>query len=107
MTWSQLQFYGRAVAYNEAAQASMALAITHNPYAETAHKAAKLGRTLRQQMNEAERGPRRSIAAMTKEQVEAGVRQLDKIFGRVKRVTLSKEELQAKLAGNGARKLAR
>jgi len=88
MTWSQMNVFAAAARIARLSDFQMQLSIAHNPY-RSDH--ARLPRTLRQAIGAIRTGRSPAQAA------GVSVRQLEGLFGKAKRVQVSKEELLAKL----------
>jgi hypothetical protein len=104
MTWSQMEYFARAVAYHRAEESLVALAIAHNPYVKQS-KIERLHRHFKRHMRTAQHGePGMAIdvreggsVGMTGEALERSMGQLGRLFGPVKRVVLSREEFAARM----------
>jgi hypothetical protein len=107
MTWSQMEYFSRALSFLDADLALLDLAIAHNPYAK-ANRIERLSRALRRQMRSAEFGEEQPVDArdgrrggMTGEALEQQAGQISRMFGPIKRVTLSPEEFAARMRAKG------
>jgi len=103
MTYSQMEYFARAVSYHRAEESLVALAIAHNPYVK-ASKIERLHRHFKRHMRSAQQGEPVGIdmreggsVGMTGEALERQMGQLGQLFGPVKRVVLSREELAARM----------
>jgi hypothetical protein len=86
MTWSQLQVFARAARIAALQDYQMQLTIAHNPYRKDADR---LVRQLSQAIA-------RERSGRSAGKGEVSVKQLEAFFGKAKRKTATKEEIEAK-----------
>lgn len=103
MTWSQLEYFTRAVSWLDTDLALLDLAIAHNPFAKP-NRVDRLPRSLRRRLRSLEFGDELPVdtrdggrAGMTGESLEQQAGQISRVFGPIKRVTLSPEEFAKRM----------